>query len=158
MTDEFRTTSVGSSRPCKMATLVDGYKRPELEGTTGLGLFRLSSIPVDRPEPSESLRVNIAWSVGLDAEARLLSTVQLDAFCRGGITQETDIHGRRGAYFLKASLTLPAQGEKEWKKEEQQNLIGEENTTRHLQHSLCRAPHGVGRRCVGTIQNLKSKI
>ena len=98
------------------STLVDGYKRTELEGTTGLALFRLSSIPVDRPEPSESLRVNTAWSVGLDAEARLLSSVQLDAFRRGGgVTEETDIRGRRGAYFLKAALTLPAQGEKEWK-------------------------------------------
>ena len=98
------------------STLVDGYKRTELERTTGLGLFRLSSIPVDRPEPSESLRVNIAWSVGLEAEARLLSSVQLDAFRRGcEVTQETDVHGRRGAYFLKASITLPAQGKKDWK-------------------------------------------
>ena len=98
------------------STLVDGYKRTELEGSTGLALFRLSSIPVDRPEPSESLRVNMAWSVGLEPEARLLSSVQLDAFRRGGaVTQETDIRGRRGAYFLKAALTLRAQGEKEWK-------------------------------------------
>jgi hypothetical protein len=98
------------------STLADGYKRTELECMTGLALFRLSSIPVDRPEPSESLRVNVAWSVGLEAEARLLSSVQLDAFCRGGaVTQETDIRGRRGAYFLKAALTLPAHAEKEWK-------------------------------------------
>jgi hypothetical protein len=98
------------------STLVDGYKRTELERTTGLALFRLSSIPVDRPEPSESLRVNLAWSVGLDIEARLLSSIQLNAFRHGSaVTQETDIHGRRGAFFLKASLTLPGGGEKEWK-------------------------------------------
>jgi len=120
------------------STLVDGYKRTELERTTGLGLFRLSSIPVDRPEPSESLRVNIAWSVGLDAEARLLSSVQLDAFRRGSaVTQETDIHGRHGAYFLKASLTLPAQGEKEWKivSEVNQDAAGVRSIIRDL-HSL----------------------
>jgi hypothetical protein len=98
------------------STLADGYKRTELERSTGLALFRLSSIPLDRPEPSESLRVNIAWSVGLDAEARLLSSVQLDTFRRGGVvSQETDMRGRRGAYFLKAGLTLPARGAKEWK-------------------------------------------
>ena len=97
------------------STLVDGYKRTELERTTGLALFRLSSIPVDRPEPSEALRVNLAWSAGLPAEARLLSSVQLDAFRRGlAVTQETDIRGRRGAYFLKAALDLPAHAEKEW--------------------------------------------
>ena len=98
------------------STLVDGYKRTELDGATGLALFRLSSIPVDRPEPSEALRVNMAWSVGLEAEARLLSSAQFGAFRRGSaVTQETDIRGRRGAYFLKAGLTLPPRGEKEWK-------------------------------------------
>ena len=98
------------------STLVDGYKRTELDGATGLALFRLSSIPVDRPEPSEALRVNMAWSVGLEAEARLLSSAQLGAFRRGSpVAQETDIRGRRGAYFLKAGLTLPPRGEKEWK-------------------------------------------
>ena len=98
------------------STLVDGYKRTQLEPTTGLALFCLSSIPVDRPEPSESLRVNLAWSVGLKPEAQLLSSVQLDAFrCGGAVTQETDIRGRRGAYFLKAGLSLPARSRKEWK-------------------------------------------
>ena len=98
------------------STLVDGYKRTELEPTTGLALFRLSSIPVDTPEPSEALRVNVAWSAGLEAEARLLSCVQLDAFRRGAAAaQETDLRGRRGAYFVKATLHLPGQTEKEWK-------------------------------------------
>jgi hypothetical protein len=118
------------------STLVDGYKRTELERSTGLALFRLSSIPVDRPEPSESLRVNIAWSVGLDVEARLLSNVQLNAFRHGSaVTQETDIHGRRGAFFLKASLTLPARSEKEWKiiSEVNQDAVGVKSIIHDLQ-------------------------
>jgi hypothetical protein len=54
--------------------------------------------------------------VGLDPEARLLSSVQLDGFRRGAaVEQETDIRGRRGAYFLKATVALPARGEKEWR-------------------------------------------
>jgi hypothetical protein len=120
------------------STLVDGYKRTELERTTGLALFRLSSIPLDRPEPSESLRVNMAWSVGLEAEARLLSSVQLDAFRHGGaVTQETDIRGRRGAYFLKAALTLPARGQKEWKivAEVNQDAVGVKSVIHDL-HTL----------------------
>jgi hypothetical protein len=120
------------------STLADGYKRTELERSTGLALFRLSSIPVDRPEPSEALRVNLAWSVGLEAEARLLSSVQLDAFRGGGaVTQETDIRGRRGAYFLKAGLSLPARGEKEWKivAEVNQDAVGVKSIIHHL-HSL----------------------
>ncbi len=98
------------------STLVDGYKRTELEPTTGLALFRLSSIPVDKPEPSEALRVNVAWCADLDAEARLLSSVQLDAFRRGAaVVPETDMRGRRGAYFIKTTLRLPGRSEKEWK-------------------------------------------
>ena len=120
------------------STLVDGYKRTELEAATGLVLFRLSSIPVDKPEPSEALRVNTAWSVGLHPEARLLSSDQLDAFRRGrAVTEETDIQGRRGACFLKASLALPARGEKEWKivAEVNQDAAGVKSTLRDL-HSL----------------------
>jgi len=117
------------------STLADGYKRTELERSTGLALFRLSSIPVDRPEPSESLRVNVAWSVGLDAEARLLSSVQLDTFRRGGaVKQETDVRGRRGAYFLKAGLILPARGAKEWRvvAEVNQDAVGVRSIIRDL--------------------------
>jgi len=41
------------------STLADGYKENELEPATGLGLFKLSSIPSDRPEPSEALRATV---------------------------------------------------------------------------------------------------
>jgi hypothetical protein len=39
------------------STLADGYKENELDSETGLGLFKLSSVPADRPEPNEALRV-----------------------------------------------------------------------------------------------------
>ena len=67
----------------EFSTLVDGYKRTELIQPSGLALFRLSSVPVDKPEPSEALRVNLAWSTGLEPAQRLLSTTQLKAFRRG---------------------------------------------------------------------------
>ena len=41
-------------------------KRNELEPNVGLGIYALSSIIVDRAEPSEALKANIAWSVGFD--------------------------------------------------------------------------------------------
>jgi len=47
------------------STLADGYKENELEPSTGLGLFKLASIPADRPEPSEALRATTVWSEGL---------------------------------------------------------------------------------------------
>ena len=97
------------------STLADGYKRTELLSPSGLALFRLSSVPVDKPEPSEALRVNLAWSTGLEPVRRLLSTDQFRAFRRGeALLEETDVRGRRGAYLLHAEFTMEAGQEKDW--------------------------------------------
>ena len=97
------------------STLLDGYKENELEAATGLGLIKLSSIPVDRPEPSEALRVTSVWSEGLPDARRLLCVQQLDCFRRGEpVEQETLIRGRRGAYLLVTSLTLAAGARRTW--------------------------------------------
>ena len=47
------------------SNLVDAYKKNELQTETGLGIFSLSAIIVDKAEPSESLKANVAWSAGL---------------------------------------------------------------------------------------------
>jgi hypothetical protein len=89
------------------STLGDGYKRTERLADSNLALFRLSSHPVDKAEPSEALRVNVAWSTGLEAATHLLSSAQLGAFRRGHALQsESDMRGRRGAYLLHTSLQL----------------------------------------------------
>ncbi len=97
------------------STLVDGYKRTELLPGTGLALFRLSSVPVDKPEPSEALRVNLVWSAGLEPACHLLSTTQLRAFRHGEpVQEETDIRGRRGAYLLNATFSLDPGARRDW--------------------------------------------
>jgi len=97
------------------STLADGYKRTELVEGTGLALFRLSSIPVDKAEPSEALRVNLAWSLGLETPGHLLSTAQLERFRRGETLEpETDVRGRRGAFLLHAGLQLGAKESRQW--------------------------------------------
>ena len=97
------------------STLGDGYKRTELLEECSLALFRLSSLPVDKPEPSEALRVNVAWSLGLPSSRILLSTSQLRAFRAGGeVRGETDVRGRRGAYLLHVTLPLAPGGHREW--------------------------------------------
>jgi hypothetical protein len=97
------------------STLADGYKENELDPETGLGLFKLSSVPSDRPEPNEALRVTTVWSEGIQSARRLLCAAQLDRFRRrNAVDQETLIRGRRGAYFVNAVLALPASGRKEW--------------------------------------------
>ncbi|MBI5216571.1 MAG: hypothetical protein HY960_12540 [Ignavibacteriae bacterium] len=97
------------------STLIDGYKKNELEVESGLGIFALSSIPIDKAEPNEALKATIVWSVGLDNKKILLSSEQLDAFRTGhAIRQETDVHGERGAYFIHAECNVSQVGEKEW--------------------------------------------
>ncbi|HVO13514.1 MAG TPA: hypothetical protein VMX54_22430 [Vicinamibacteria bacterium] len=97
------------------STLADGYKRTELVPGTPVALFRLSSIPVDKAEPSEALRVNLAWSLGLESAQILLSASQLPAFRAGAqIGGESDVRGRRGAYFLHATLRLETRAAKDW--------------------------------------------
>jgi hypothetical protein len=98
------------------STLADGYKESELDAETGVALYRLSSIPVDKAEPSESLRANAVWSQGLGPVRLLLSGVQLDRFRQGlSLDEEAVIRGRRGAYFLNARVALDGGERKEWR-------------------------------------------
>ncbi len=95
--------------------LVDAYKKCELDAATGLGIYALSSIPVDRAEPSESLKVNTIWAHGDDIRRRLLSSAQLGKFRRGKpIAEEYDVMGRRGAYFVNIETALPAHRTRTW--------------------------------------------
>ena len=97
------------------STLVDGYKKTELMEEAGLALFRMESILVDRAEPSESLRANTVWNVGLTQPTYLLSSHQLNAFRNGdNVHPEIESKGVRGAFFASVVLNLSANQQKEW--------------------------------------------
>jgi len=99
----------------QLSNLLDAYKLNELHKTTGLGLFSLSSRLTDLAEPSESLRTNTVWQYGLDDAKVLLSSSQIASFRRGlTITQEEQIRGKRGAYFVNANMSLEADEMKQW--------------------------------------------
>ncbi|MCP4123288.1 MAG: hypothetical protein GY751_16160, partial [Bacteroidetes bacterium] len=98
-----------------VSNLVDAYKRSELVKQAGLGIYSLSAIIVDKAEPSEALKANIAWSTGLEDPQYLLSSRQLDQFRKGeGVQQETDVKGEKGAYFVHTDITLAGNGRQEW--------------------------------------------
>jgi len=104
-----KDTQVGYS------TLVDGYKKTELVPNTGLALFRMESILVDKAEPSESLRANTIWNFGLENPYYLLSSSQLDAFRMGKKpVAETESKGVRGALFACTDKSLEAFSTIEW--------------------------------------------
>jgi hypothetical protein len=96
------------------SVLADAYKRNELLDS-GIGLFALSAQPVDRAEPSEALLATTVWQAGLDADAVLLSSRQLDAFRRDeAVDTEALVRAERGAYFVHAALDLAPGATRTW--------------------------------------------
>ncbi len=98
------------------SNLLDAYKKNELVKGTTLGLFMLSSIPVDRAEPSEALKTTAVWSLGPDeSSAILISDKQVNLFKKGEeVLPEYDIKASRGAYYVHTSLMLDAKAENHW--------------------------------------------
>lgn len=97
------------------SNLVDAYKRSELHEESGIGIFALSAIIVDKAEPSEALKTNVVWSLGFDDPTVLLSSAQVDNFRRGArVHAEKDIKGEKGAYFVCEEIELKAGGNRKW--------------------------------------------
>ena len=104
-----------SYTPANSSNLVDAYKWTELAEQSGLALFTLYSAISDRAEPSESLRANTVFSLGLDDPTILISSEQLDLFRRGEqICPENHKRGIRGAFLLGDTIKLPTGSSKTW--------------------------------------------
>ncbi|WP_321540401.1 hypothetical protein [Flavobacterium piscinae] len=107
---------VESGLQATTSNLVDAYKRAELEEKSGLGIFALSAIIVDKAEPSEALKANIAWSLGLKNPTYLLSSKQIATFRKNQKpSTETDVKGEKGAYFVSTDLNLESNSSESWK-------------------------------------------
>lgn len=97
------------------SNLVDAYKKSELELDEGLGIFALSSIIVDRAEPSESLKATTVWSIGLENPKHLLSNRQFKNFRNGfPLKNELDVRGEKCAYLIGSEIVLKAKSHKDW--------------------------------------------
>ena len=107
---------VGEDLQKQSSNLVDAYKKCELNPASGVGIYSLSAIIVDRAEPSEALKANVVWSSGLTGAKKLISSSQLDNFRKGeALKEESDIRAKRGAYLLVDSFELTANEEKNWR-------------------------------------------
>jgi hypothetical protein len=98
------------------SNLLDAYKKSECLQKSKLGLFLLSSIPVDRAEPSESLQATTVWScVSEPAYKVLISDKQVKKFRNGfEVEPEYDIKASRGAYFINSKLDLEKKQSNYW--------------------------------------------
>ena len=102
----------------EFSTLVDGYKKTELVGT--LALFRMEAILVDRAEPSESLRCNTVYTLGLPEADYFLSSAPLDDFRTNPLhlcypcADYGESKGVRGAVFAHACFELEPSASRTW--------------------------------------------
>lgn len=98
------------------SNLLDAYKKNELIKGSTLGLFMLSSIPVDRAEPSEALKSTAVWSFGCGKDSTILvSDKQIPEFKQGlKLKSEFDIRASRGAYFINGQIELDQNKQKDW--------------------------------------------
>ena len=98
-----------------MSTLMDAYKVAEWLPNSNIALFRFSSIPVDRAEPSEALRTNCIWTNGLNAKAVLLSSKQISNFRFGNeISSEQEVYGVKTSLLISDKLSLSPNSSRVW--------------------------------------------
>jgi hypothetical protein len=99
----------------ELSTLLDAYKQAELVPGLTAGIYTLSSILTDRAEPCEALKATVVWSRGLDKPKVLLSEDQVEAICTGvPVESENSRKGKRGAFYVKSSFSMPPGSEKIW--------------------------------------------
>ncbi|WP_299017080.1 hypothetical protein [uncultured Polaribacter sp.] len=107
---------VGSDIQASTSNLVDAYKKCELEKEVGLGIYALSAIIVDKAEPSEALKANIVWSLGIENATYLLSSTQINNFRRGiYLEEEIDVRAEKGAFLTVFNFSLDGNSEKTWR-------------------------------------------
>ena len=70
---------------------------------------------MDKAEPSEALKCNVVWSLGISNPTYLLSSLQLARFRKNlPIKQEIDVKAEKGAYFVVADMVIAPNSEEDW--------------------------------------------
>ena len=106
---------VDRAAQAELSTLIDAFKHAEALSGTCAGIYTLSSLLTDRAEPSEALKATVVWSTGLEHARVLLSEDQVRAFCAGeGVHGEAFVKGKRGAFFVQSTVTLPPKTDRRW--------------------------------------------
>lgn len=100
----------------RSSSLVDAYKRAEVDPATGLGVFALTAGITDRPEALEVLRANTVWCCGPAARRVHLSAEPLAAFRLGrAAAEEHVLRGARGNYLVSFDAELEPAASSTWR-------------------------------------------
>jgi hypothetical protein len=90
-----------------MSALADAYKWSESHHDGRLALYTMYAQLWDRAEPKESFNALAAWHCGLVDSKTLLSSRQVENFCRGkAVEAETLTRGERGAFLQNFELEI----------------------------------------------------
>ncbi len=90
---------VNSTLQATSSTLVDAYKSAEsLEKK--LGIFSLTTVINDTPEPVEMLKANIAWTTKKDAIIHFDERVFSDFYSGNICNEEANLYGKKCGFFI----------------------------------------------------------
>lgn len=89
------------------STLVDAYKRTDVDPDTGLGLFSLTAGITDRAEAREVLTANTVWCCGLDQPKTHLNLQAIQGFrAQRVLAEDRESLGGRGNYLVTSTVDL----------------------------------------------------
>ncbi|MEM9419574.1 MAG: hypothetical protein AAGA25_11080 [Planctomycetota bacterium] len=99
----------------QFSCLTNAYSRIEIDPESRLTVYAMSSLLVDKAEPAEALRANVAWCRGLPDAAVVIDDDALELFREGQpLPMTADLKGRRGAYLLHSPLDLKPGQSVDW--------------------------------------------
>lgn len=110
------TPGVGQHTYERYSYLAAAYMRHEFLAGSGMLVSCLNAAISDRPQPAESLRAAVAWSVGHRSPSRSGSPRCIDRFRAGDAVRPTDgvIRGTFGCYLVEDSATIGPGESIEW--------------------------------------------
>ncbi len=98
------------------STLVDAYKKTEVDGRTGLGIVSLTAGITDRAEALEVLRANTVWCCGLKEFRVHISLDTLAHFRQGRVLPAEHLqNGGRANYLVTSLLEIEAGATRSWR-------------------------------------------
>ena len=99
----------------RASCLVDAYKYNELDSSTGMGIYSLTSQILDRAEAAEALKATTVWCHGLPDAVVFLSSEIFHAFKRGVTPVSKPLcTGQRANYFVFSPMKLAPGQSRSW--------------------------------------------
>lgn len=99
----------------RASCLVNAYKHNEIDPSSGMGIYSMTSQILDRAEAAEVLRATTVWSHGLSEKTLALSPDVPSVFTRGETIEAEEIcTGQRGNFLAASEMKLKPGQSSSW--------------------------------------------